>query len=101
MPVVHPSRAPPLQVTAQRRATALSSISRLNAQLARSASPFLHGDDPTISDLLCYGELGQLSKSFLDLYDFSPHPSVVDWMARMETLPHFERVHQDLLNWLP
>ncbi|MEQ9451686.1 MAG: glutathione S-transferase family protein [Pseudomonadales bacterium] len=49
-------------------------------------------DHPTIADLACYEELGQLVSA--ELFDFSVHPQVVDWMQRMAKLPGHEVVHR-------
>lgn len=100
-PIVHPSHAPHEEVTKFRTDTAIASISMLETRLEESGAPFLHGEAPMLTDLLCYGELGQLSPRFLNLYDFGPHKRVRQWMQQMESLPKFEEAHQALTDWIP
>eukprot|EP00747_Dinoflagellata_sp_TGD_P205808 gnl/TRDRNA2_/TRDRNA2_79544_c0_seq3.p1 gnl/TRDRNA2_/TRDRNA2_79544_c0~~gnl/TRDRNA2_/TRDRNA2_79544_c0_seq3.p1 ORF type:complete len:217 (+),score=14.19 gnl/TRDRNA2_/TRDRNA2_79544_c0_seq3:162-812(+) len=101
MPIVHPDHSPPAQVVQHSKHIALSAMSTLEARLAHSEAKFLHGDTVTLSDLLCYGELGQLSAKFFDLHDFTPFPGLHRWMSRMEALPHFAEAHQSLVDFLP
>uniref|UniRef100_A0A7S1UAU6 Glutathione transferase n=1 Tax=Phaeomonas parva TaxID=124430 RepID=A0A7S1UAU6_9STRA len=54
---------------------------------------FIHGrSQPSIADLLCYAEIGQLL--LVDLLDLSATPKVAAWAQRMEQLPMYEDVHR-------
>merc|ERR1711924_20343 len=99
-PVVHPSLSTP-QLQKHRASIAAKSMGMLNDMLSQTESSFLHGEVPTLSDLICYGEVGQLSPRFLDVHDFTLHRHLSRWMTHMEELPHFEAAHEDLLQWLP
>jgi len=54
---------------------------------------YLTGDDVSLADIACYEDVGQCNEQNIQLFDFSPYPSVVDWMHRMEQLPGFKESH--------
>lgn len=101
MPEVHPDHCAPADVVEHGKKLAISSIELLDARLADTGSEFIHGSEPTLSDLLCYGELGQLSSEFLDLYDFNSHKRIPAWLERMKLLPEYDEAHTALRKWLP
>jgi glutathione S-transferase len=58
-----------------------------------TGSPFLFGTPaPTIADIACYGELGQLR--WANLFDYAPYPNVQRWLAAMEEVPFHDAVHR-------
>jgi glutathione S-transferase len=56
-------------------------------------APYLAGDEISIADLICYGELIQLSTL---RYDFKSQEKVYSWMKRMENLQGYDEVHSIL-----
>merc|ERR1712124_116449 len=100
-PVVHPGLAAAPDVVEASRKLAKSSISLLDSQLGKLGTAFMHGDEPRLSDLVVYGELGQLTPRFMNLYDFSNHAHVTRWMQNMEELPMFDEAHAGLRKFLP
>lgn len=48
---------------------------------------------PTIADLCCYMELGQLTDRYGAVWDFSRTPRVAAWAARMARVPHHDELH--------
>jgi len=52
-------------------------------------------EKPTIADLNCYAELGQLY--LLDVWDFKDHPNVERWLKDMGKIEKHDDCHKVLL----
>lgn len=64
----------------------------LDSSYFRAGAPFLCGTAvPTIADLACYGELGQLR--WAGLFEFTAFPRVAAWLDEMTRLPAHDAVH--------
>lgn len=63
----------------------------LNNHLA--SNKYLTGNKVTIADISVYGDLGQFSKSHLDLYNFEEYPNLNGWLGRMKELPKYDEAH--------
>ncbi len=74
------------------KATLTSALNALeNGWLAETA--FITGEQLTIADFAAYVEIGQLKPGFTNVWDFSPHPKVQAWLARMEHIEGHDDVH--------
>eukprot|EP00465_Bigelowiella_longifila_P003857 CAMPEP_0185262012 /NCGR_PEP_ID=MMETSP1359-20130426/10271_1 /TAXON_ID=552665 /ORGANISM="Bigelowiella longifila, Strain CCMP242" /LENGTH=211 /DNA_ID=CAMNT_0027848821 /DNA_START=54 /DNA_END=689 /DNA_ORIENTATION=- len=51
---------------------------------------------PTLADISCYTEVGQLSPKYLDCLDFDQYPMIQRWMRKMERLEGYEESHDPL-----
>lgn len=58
----------------------------------RDGQHFLVGDRPSIADIACYAELGQLQ--WAGLFDFDGFEKVQSWLSAMAKLPHHDAVHR-------
>jgi len=52
-------------------------------------------EKPTIADLNCYAELGQLQ--LLDIWDFKDHPNVERWLKDMAKIEKHDDCHKTIL----
>jgi len=51
---------------------------------------------PTLADISCYTEVGQLGPKYLDCLDFDQYPMIRCWMRKMENLEGYEESHNPL-----
>ena len=58
----------------------------------REGAPYLCGSQPTIADIACYEELGQLR--WADLYHFEGFAKIRRWLDEMESLPFHDEAHR-------
>lgn len=58
----------------------------------RDGDTFLVGRRPSVADIACYGELGQLQ--WAGLFDFDGFEKVKSWLSAMADLPHHDTVHR-------
>lgn len=78
------------QVYAESLATGIKEVAPHLALLEQrlAKSPFVVSSTPTIADLLCYCEAGQLVE--LGMYDFRDYPNITAWLGRMQKLPGYK-----------
>lgn len=57
----------------------------------RDAHTFLIADHPTLADIACYEEVGQMT--FARLYDFANFPKIAHWLELMESQPFHDVAH--------
>jgi len=56
------------------------------------SAPFLcNAQSPSIADLVCYSELGQLQ--IANLFDFGDYPGTLRWLSRMSEVPYHDTIH--------
>ena len=58
-----------------------------------SESRFLVGDNLTIADISAYVEIGQLQKSFTNVYDFGSLPNIQRWLGEMSNIDSHDDIH--------
>jgi glutathione S-transferase len=64
----------------------------LEANYFGASTPYVCGTSaPSVADLACYGELGQLPLA--SLFDFSPYPRLSDWLAAMGEVRFHDAIH--------
>lgn len=102
-PLVVPHMRPDLKASATeaaqkaRTASATAALEKLDGAWL-GGGPYIGGfGSPTLADILCYSEVGQMLPQHLDLFDVSPFPNVVAWTARMAKLPGYDAVHASLV----
>lgn len=64
----------------------------LEAAYFRDGSPFLIGGGPTIADIACYSELGQLR--WAGLHDFEGFAKIRRWIDAMAGVAHHDAIHR-------
>ena len=84
-----PTRVDPLSAGQK---TIAQVVGMLDSSYFRAGAPFLCGTSvPTIADIACYGELGQLR--WAGLFEFTAFPRVSAWLDEMTRLPAHDAVH--------
>ena len=58
-----------------------------------SESRFFVGDNLTIADISAYVEIGQLQKSFTNVYDFGSLPNIQRWLGEMSNIDSHDDIH--------
>eukprot|EP00041_Stephanoeca_diplocostata_P008864 m.132807 g.132807 ORF g.132807 m.132807 type:complete len:133 (+) comp17511_c0_seq2:349-747(+) len=57
---------------------------------------YLVGNNPTLADIVVYGDVGQCQDKYCGLFDFSSYPLTRKWLSAVEALPKFDEAHQGL-----
>jgi len=85
--------------TAEQKAKSVKSVSSWMKIIEGwlSQNDYLITTSPTIADLLCYAELGQLP--FINAFDFDGYPKTQAWMKRMQGLPKFKEAHAEMVKF--
>ncbi len=76
----------------ERGQAAASEIFRLIERGYLRGTRFLCTDSPSIADIACYEELGQLR--WAKLFDFEAFPKLAGWLDAMAQLPHHDTAHR-------
>ena len=76
----------------ERGQAAVSEIFRLIERGYFRGTPYLCTDAPSIADIACYEELGQLR--WARLFDFGAFPKLARWLDAMAKLPHHDTAHR-------